>query len=46
MASCELRDIHADPFDRLLLAQAEENHLRLLTTDAVLAKYESAVLRF
>jgi len=46
MASCELRDIHTDPFDRLLLAQAEENHLRLLTTDAVLAKYESVVLRF
>lgn len=46
MASCELRDIHTDPFDRLLLAQAEENNLRLLTTDAVLARYESAVLRF
>jgi PIN domain nuclease of toxin-antitoxin system len=46
MASCELQDIHADPFDRLLLAQAEENNLRLLTTDAVLARYESAVLRF
>lgn len=46
MDSCELRDVHSDPFDRLLLAQAQENNLRLLTTDAVLAKYESVVLRF
>lgn len=46
MASCELRDIHADPFDRLLLAQAQENQLRLLTTDTVLASYCSTVLRF
>ncbi|MDP2830158.1 MAG: type II toxin-antitoxin system VapC family toxin [Sulfuricellaceae bacterium] len=46
MASCELKNIHSDPFDRLLLAQAQENDLRLLTADAMLAKYESAVLRF
>lgn len=46
IASCELADLHNDPFDRLLLAQAEENHLRLLTTDAALTSYESVVLSF
>ena len=31
--------IHRDPFDRLLIAQAIEDRLTLLTADAALAKY-------
>lgn len=34
---------HNDPFDRLLLAQAFSEPLRLLTADSVLAKYGGAV---
>jgi PIN domain nuclease of toxin-antitoxin system len=34
---------HADPFDRLLLAQCEVETLRLLTADTVLAKLPVAV---
>jgi PIN domain nuclease of toxin-antitoxin system len=30
---------HADPFDRLLVAQAQYEPLRLLTADAVVARY-------
>jgi PIN domain nuclease of toxin-antitoxin system len=35
---------HNDPFDRLLVAQALAEPLRLLTVDAVLAKYSDIVL--
>lgn len=35
---------HADPFDRLLLAQALHEPLRLLTTDAALVRYGDRVL--
>ena len=31
--------IHRDPFDRMLVAQAMEDRLTLLTSDATLAKY-------
>ena len=31
--------IHRDPFDRMLIAQAMEDRLTLLTADATLAKY-------
>jgi len=34
---------HADPFDRLLLAQCEVETLRLLTADKVLAKLPVAI---
>ena len=36
---------HHDPFDRLLLAQALAEPLRLLTADAVLSQYSDLVLR-
>jgi PIN domain nuclease of toxin-antitoxin system len=36
--------IHADPFDRMLLAQAEVEPLKLLTSDALLAKYGNFVI--
>lgn len=35
---------HNDPFDRLLIAQALAEPLKLLTVDAVLAKYSDIVL--
>lgn len=38
-----LPDHHADPFDRLLLAQALAEPLRLLTADPVLARYSELV---
>ena len=34
-----LPDIHRDPFDRMLIAQSELEHMQLLTTDATLGKY-------
>jgi PIN domain nuclease of toxin-antitoxin system len=38
-----LPPIHGDPFDRLLIAQARSEPLRLLTSDAQLAAYGDAV---
>ena len=38
-----LRD-HRDPFDRMLVAQAMSEPLRLLTTDAALVAYSDVVL--
>jgi PIN domain nuclease of toxin-antitoxin system len=37
LASCESRQAHADPFDRLLYAQAKHAGYRLLTIDRKLA---------
>ena len=37
--------LHADPFDRLLLAQALHEPLRLVTADAMLASYNENVIR-
>jgi PIN domain nuclease of toxin-antitoxin system len=36
---------HKDPFDRLLIAQALEEGLTLLTADAVVASYSAAFVR-
>lgn len=35
----ELRHLHRDPFDRLLLAQARTEQLKFLTVDGELAEY-------
>ncbi len=35
-----LPDIHKDPFDRLLIAQANQNHFLLVTKDQTIQKYE------
>lgn len=35
-----LPDIHRDPFDRLLIAQAMENDLSLVTTDSKIPLYD------
>lgn len=38
-----LPDIHHDPFDRMLIAQAMSEPLRLLTADMQIAKYSELV---
>lgn len=38
-----LPDLHRDPFDRLLVAQAQCEGVTLLTTDAMVAKYPGPV---
>jgi PIN domain nuclease of toxin-antitoxin system len=40
----ELPAHHGDPFDRLLIAQAMVEPLRLVTSDAALARYSDLVL--
>jgi len=40
----DLPAIHADPFDRLIVAQARCEPLRLLTHDDVVARYSDAII--
>ncbi|UEM06836.1 type II toxin-antitoxin system VapC family toxin (plasmid) [Skermanella rosea] len=40
----QLPDLHADPFDRLLVAQSMVEPLRLLTHDAKVAAYSDQVI--
>lgn len=42
-ALLELKPLHKDPFDRLLVAQAISEPMRLLTTDGQLAPYTDLV---
>ena len=42
-ATSGLPELHSDPFDRLLIAQARENGLTLLTADRQLAAYGAHV---
>ena len=42
--SCELQQTHADPFNRLLYAQAKSADYKLLSADSELAKFGSVVL--
>jgi len=39
-----LAPIHGDPFDRMLIAQALTEPLRLVTSDAMLARYSDTVI--
>ena len=41
----DLPAIHADPFDRLLIAQAVTEPLRLLTADTALLRYGEMIVR-
>jgi PIN domain nuclease of toxin-antitoxin system len=41
----KLPNLHRDPFDRILVAQAMSESLRLVTTDRVLAKYSPIILQ-
>lgn len=43
-AYLELPKIHNDPFDHMMLAQAITSPMRLITGDAILAKYSSLVM--
>lgn len=45
MATGHLPLLHKDPFDRLLIAQAQEEGALLLTTDEVVARYPGAIRR-
>lgn len=44
LAVGELPDHHADPFDRLLVAQARSDRLTLITGDSKVWRYDVAVL--
>lgn len=37
--------LHADPFDRMLVAQALSEPMRLLTSDAAVAAYDDKIIR-
>jgi PIN domain nuclease of toxin-antitoxin system len=39
----QLPDIHRDPFDRILVAQALSEPLRFLTADGILGRYSELV---
>lgn len=39
----QLPDYHRDPFDRILIAQAMSEPLRLLTADAILREYSDLI---
>ena len=39
-AAGRLPRLHGDPFDRLLIAQAVEERIPLVTTDALIGRYE------
>ena len=39
LAVLDLPRIHRDPFDRMLVAQAQVERLTLLTGDAIIARY-------
>ncbi len=45
LAVLDLPPLHADPFDRMLLAQARVEGLTLLTSDKVVARYPGEVQR-
>ena len=42
-ATVQLPGIHADPFDRLLIAQADTENLTLLTNDKIMLNYGNHV---
>jgi PIN domain nuclease of toxin-antitoxin system len=44
LAVNDLPQIHKDPFDRMLLAQAKAEGISLLTSDSVLCKYPGPVI--
>jgi PIN domain nuclease of toxin-antitoxin system len=44
LAIRHLPNIHKDPFDRLLIAQAAVENIALLTADSVVAKYPGSII--
>jgi len=45
LAVAELPDLHSDPFDRMLIAQARAERLVLVSAGADIARYDVALLR-
>jgi PIN domain nuclease of toxin-antitoxin system len=45
VAVAALPEIHGDPFDRLLVAQSQVEHMSLLTHDKVLSRYGALVIQ-
>ncbi|WP_251975926.1 type II toxin-antitoxin system VapC family toxin [Salinicola avicenniae] len=45
LAVSHLPDIHKDPFDRILVAQAESEGFLLLTADELVARYSGPIRR-
>lgn len=44
-AACEtMPQIHSDPFDRLLVAQALTEPLRLITSDRIVGSYDKSII--
>jgi len=41
----KLPDIHKDPFDRMLIAQASIEKLKLVTRDELIARYDVALIK-
>ncbi len=41
----ELPDIHKDPFDRMLIAQAKSEKLTLITRDKYISRYDVKILK-
>ncbi len=41
----KLPDIHKDPFDRILISQAEVENLTLITSDKKIWRYKSSLLK-
>ncbi len=39
-----LQDVHADPFDRIIIAQASERHISVVTFDKTFAEYGVPVM--
>jgi len=44
LAVSSLPDIHKDPFDRIMLAQAISEGIQLLTSDAILSGYPAPII--
>jgi PIN domain nuclease of toxin-antitoxin system len=43
LAVARLPPLHRDPFDRLLIAQAEQEGMLLITSDRILARHPGPV---
>jgi PIN domain nuclease of toxin-antitoxin system len=44
LVSCELRQSHGDPFDRLLYSQAKHSGFRLVSIDRKLADLDAMIM--
>jgi len=45
LAAASLPSIHKDPFDRILVAQANRRELTFLTSDDLVARYPGAIMK-